>query len=207
MTPNFKMDWGKKYPAAEYPHRDKIPVKTFDIREFVKEQKRKKLFQMMEENNPDALPQGGNPFPPFTPPSVFNQGPVPQAMPNQTMFGPPSDNINVDDLVKKIDAKIAALEAEEKRNKEEQATKIQDQASILPNIPTEVPKPQPMPQDLEKPQPTVVPAKPQETIETKTAEATIIPKKEPVIIHSENLPEESLSEEEEKFFDDFFEDE
>ena len=36
MTPDFKIDWGQKYPKAKYPHRNKMPVHTFDIKEFVK---------------------------------------------------------------------------------------------------------------------------------------------------------------------------
>lgn len=41
-----------------------------------------------------------------------------------------AESFNVDDLVKKIDAKIAELEAEEKREKEEAEKKKQAQAAI-----------------------------------------------------------------------------
>ena len=50
LVPNWKMDWGKKYENATYPVREKHPVELWDIREFVKEQKKKKMEEMI--NNP-----------------------------------------------------------------------------------------------------------------------------------------------------------
>ena len=47
FTPFFKLNWGKTYPPAKYPSREKHPVHTFDIKEFVKNQKKKKLLEMM----------------------------------------------------------------------------------------------------------------------------------------------------------------
>lgn len=47
FTPYFKLDWGKKYPPAKYPERKKEELHTFDIKEFVKTQKKKKLLEMM----------------------------------------------------------------------------------------------------------------------------------------------------------------
>ena len=52
FTPYFQLDWGEKYPTAKYPTRKKRPVQTFDIKEFVKSQKKKKLLEMM--NNADV---------------------------------------------------------------------------------------------------------------------------------------------------------
>lgn len=110
FTPDYKIDWGKKYPLAPYPHREKTPVHTFDIREFVKEKKRQKLFEMMDDGNKGGMSQE-NPFSTFTPPNLFNiSQPIPDEKPMPSSF-------DVDDLVKKIDAKIAELEEEEKRNK------------------------------------------------------------------------------------------
>lgn len=51
FTPFFKIDWGKKYPPAKYPHRPKKEVHTFDIKEFVKNQKKKKLLEMMNSSD------------------------------------------------------------------------------------------------------------------------------------------------------------
>ena len=59
FTPYFKLKWGKTYPPAKYPSRPKQEVHTFDIKEFVKSQKKKKLLEMMnssDENVKKELP-------------------------------------------------------------------------------------------------------------------------------------------------------
>lgn len=195
FTPYFKLDWGRTYPKATYPTREKLPVHTFDIKEFVKAQKKKKLLEMMnsaDNQNPvggndlfgtGMPPMGGarnpfaptrgvmenksspisrssmpsqsnmpgimNPFAPvgnnpvssgmnpFTPTgnnsmSAMNSGndstPIgnglsPSVRPNLPPISsnslPANDDglgFDVDELMKKIDAKIAELEEEEKRN-------------------------------------------------------------------------------------------
>ena len=65
VTPNWKIDWGKKYPKAGYVEREKQPVNVFDMREFVKEEKKKKLMEMMNQAENGSNPNGGmtnNPF-------------------------------------------------------------------------------------------------------------------------------------------------
>jgi len=148
FTPDFKMHWDKEYPKATYPTREKQEVHTFDIREFVKEKKKEKLMEMM--NNPQGAggtpggmgmpPMGGMPNMPGMPshgmpggfggmPPLPGMGKAP-GMPNmpQSNAGISSSSrlaksgFNVDDLVKKIDAKIAQIEAEEKKKKEQAAT-------------------------------------------------------------------------------------
>ena len=47
FTPYYKLKWGRKYPEAKYPTRPKKEVHTFDIKTFVKNQKKKKLLEMM----------------------------------------------------------------------------------------------------------------------------------------------------------------
>ena len=137
QTPDFKIDWGRKYPKATYPHRDKKPVRVFDLKTFVKQEKEKRLFEMLNQNIPEgSAPQGGSGggmapgMPPFFPPGmqeVISQpnAPRPQGvMPN---FGQkessdksvPASSIEMDQLLKKIDARIAELEEEERRNQEE----------------------------------------------------------------------------------------
>lgn len=146
FTPDFKLDWGKKYPQAEYKSREKRKVNVFDIKEFVKEKKKKKLLEMMNSSNEEedspadrlkkllankmAENQGNknenlipkpkepkefkNPFdisnnqafniPPITPPTIE------KAEDKKPSF-------DVDELVKKIDAKIKELEKDEKEEK------------------------------------------------------------------------------------------
>ena len=117
LIPNWQMNWGKVYSKATYPTREKHTVELFDIREFVKELKKKKMNEMMSGNlnsddafeNPSKLVSsnpmfGANPF-------LLHQEPVGT-----------DNNFNVDDLVKRIDAKIAELEEEERLEKEKQKT-------------------------------------------------------------------------------------
>ena len=54
FTPYFKLDWGINYPPAKYPTRAKRPLHTFDIKEFVKSQKKKKLLEMMNSSDEDT---------------------------------------------------------------------------------------------------------------------------------------------------------
>ena len=78
FTPYFKINWGKKYPIANYPVRKKREVHTFDIKEYVKSQKKKKLLDMMnsadEKDKENAsLPSGmprTNPFANGLPPEL-----------------------------------------------------------------------------------------------------------------------------------------
>ena len=119
LVPNFKMDWGKNYGKAVFPTRERKPVELFEIREFVKEKKKEKMNEML--SGPDMASMfggnhlGGSPF--------GGMGGLPS-------FGPSSSSndsgFNVDDLVKRIDAKIAELEEEEKKEKEAQS-KVQEE--------------------------------------------------------------------------------
>ena len=185
-TPYFKLNWGKTYPPAKYPTRPKREVHTFDIKEFVKNQKKKKLLEMMnaaDENekpgiarNPmrDALPpeleeirqrrirkeveDEDEAIPSFLrrkmseatedkPSKIPTFEEFKRQMEAEADFNPfeakaepikevheerprividnESDDddedlgFDVDELVRKIDAKIAELEEEERKNKQE----------------------------------------------------------------------------------------
>ena len=163
FTPDFKLNWGKTFPKATYPVREKMPVHTFDIKTFVKEKKKEKLIEMMNSSNPNSANPSGN-TPGFMPPNLFGIGagsnannnpmnpmsssmPRPNPMPRQdnpinnnampSFLNPNMDNkpketkpsFDVDELVKKIDAKIAELEKEEAMNKQKQQ---QQQQSSIP---------------------------------------------------------------------------
>ena len=71
LTPNWQLNWGRKFPEAKYPRRPKQEVHTFDIKEFVKNQKKKKLLEMMnaaDREAPSGLPSsGGHPLGMITP--------------------------------------------------------------------------------------------------------------------------------------------
>ena len=206
FTPYFKLDWGINYPPAKYPTRPKRPLHTFDIKEFVKSQKKKKLLEMMnstdEDNKKDDLsmpaipgiprpnPFGGDDLPEelrkprerseVNIPDFLTRKPVESkeesslpkipdfetfkkqmeanafgAFEDEEIVPPkkaepvvapaPSKNVveedddddddlgfDVDELVKKIDAKIAELEAEEKRNKEKE--EAEKKAASIPSV-------------------------------------------------------------------------
>ena len=206
FTPYFKLDWGINYPPAKYPTRAKRPLHTFDIKEFVKSQKKKKLLEMMnssdEDTKKDDLSMPGipgmpkpNPFggddlpeelrrardkkdtniPDFLTrkvddkPSLSDDTALPKIpdfetfkkqmeanafgsfedeevvppkktetvlppVPKKDEFDDDDDDLgfDVDELVKKIDAKIAELEAEEKRNKEKE--EAEKKAASIPSV-------------------------------------------------------------------------
>ena len=114
LTPNFKMNWGHNFPKASYPQREKNPVQTFDLKEFVNKKREEKINNMLN---------GDNKEPAINEPS-FN----PFMAPREPM--PSNNGFNVDDLVKRIDAKIAELEEEERQ---EQAKLEQENKQEIDN--------------------------------------------------------------------------
>ena len=154
MVPNWKMNsegmWGENYGRGDFPEREKKEVQLFDIREFVKERKKAKMEEMMSggdispmgdiSSNPFANPFGsGNPFANSLGGSNPFSGGL-NSLINNSEGNDSSDStsFNVDDLVKKIDAKIAELEEEEKREKELEENKhnsvIEAETDIKDNI-------------------------------------------------------------------------
>ena len=113
LTPDFKMDWGRKYPKAEFPTRERVPLDLFDVREFVKEKKKEKMKSMFGGEESGSLFGGSTP-------SSFGGGMGGNPFMFDNPFAPsPSQktSFNVDELVKKIDEKIAELEKEENDSK------------------------------------------------------------------------------------------
>ena len=133
FVPDFKIDWGKKYDKIGYPERQKRPVETFDIREFVKEKRQEKIKEMM--NNGGSMPNGNGG-------GMYGMPPMMGGYPNNMGMNPmvgmdprmnsmnqtkpqKAPDINIDELVKKIDAKIAEIEKEEKLEKEKLQAKTE----------------------------------------------------------------------------------
>ena len=123
---DFEVDWGKKYPQAGYPTREKREVQLFNIQDFVKEKKKEKMEAMGSTFEPVGNPfAGANPFGggnPFGGANPFAANPFGGGLPsflNEAPVEKKEDNsFNIDDLVKKIDAKIAEIEKEEEQTKE-----------------------------------------------------------------------------------------
>ncbi len=111
-TPDFKLDWGKTYEKATHKVRDPKPIALFDIREFVKKKKEEKMADAINLNPFSGMspnPMSGM-IPGMIPPGLSGMG---MPSPSNSVSG-----FNVDELVKKIDAKIAELEEEERLEKE-----------------------------------------------------------------------------------------
>lgn len=111
LTDHYKMSFGKKYEKAGYPIRDKKEVQLFDLKQFVKDMKKNQMQQMLGDigDGPEINPM------PFGLPGLggMNGGANSFMSSNNEM----PQTFNVDDLVKRIDAKIAELEEEEKQEK------------------------------------------------------------------------------------------
>ena len=209
FTPDFQLDWGKTYPKATYPSREKQQVHTFDIKTFVKEKKKEKLLEMMNSSNPNG--EGGNTPPGFVPPNLFgigagaNNNPMGGAMSNPTGMPRPNNSMNnnpmppfmnpnmesnagpkkpsfdVDELVKKIDAKIAELEKEEAMNKQKQQQKLEAMKAVEP-----------------KPVKDVSPVK--EVVNSPIPEVKPVVKEQPKKAVNLSLDDDD----DDDFFDDFF---
>ena len=120
MIYDYKMDWGKKYEKAPYPYREKRIIKLFDIKGFVNKIRDEKMNNLMgnfqkesANNSPFMNPNMGMPSMPMNPFGAMNEK---SFMPD--FSSTPGGGFNIDELVKKIDDRIAELEEEEKREKE-----------------------------------------------------------------------------------------
>lgn len=158
----------EKYEEAEFFTREKKPIKIFQIKEFVNLRMKSKINNKLNGGmsggmplgqmggNPFAsIPAGGNPFANL----MANAGmQPPRERPQQNPFGnmnpqanrmggtpmgqpmgqPRPQGINIEELMKKIDAKIAELEAEEQAEKENANNKLNpliNEAKDLPSKP------------------------------------------------------------------------
>ncbi len=231
FTPNFKIDWGsQQYPKMAYPEREKRPVQVFDVREFVKEKRQQKIREMMESGGlpPSAstsAPVGGgynggimasNPF--------ANRAPMNNnAMPKNDMN---NQAVDINDLVRKIDAKIAEIEKEEKAEQKTSPTPRDTEVSKPERVEE---KPNPAPESKKDDKPIISISSIEDRVndmirsgnqvEEKPRE-TILPRPAPVEDKKEeekttssvkssvpDKPTISLDDiDENQFFDDFFED-
>ena len=142
---DHKIEWGMTKEKADYPVRELEKVKIFDLKGHVEKIREEKINNMIG-NGPKSSGNGLNmPFPGMMGGSPFGSGiPSPfggkSDMPNP--FGksdsPFGDNksgggFNVDDLVKRIDAKIAELEEEERKEEEEKKKNVNNQPKLVVN--------------------------------------------------------------------------
>ena len=129
FTPDFKIEWGdEKTEPIEYPVREKKPVEIFDIREFVKAQKNKKVDDLM--NSLDApggfggssSSGGGGMFAPSKQTAKNNENyvndlvrKIDERLVVTKEPEKPKVTIDTDDLLSKINKKLAEADNEEKK--------------------------------------------------------------------------------------------
>ena len=188
VVPDWKIQkeggWGKSYPKATYPTREKQEIKLFDLKAYVDAKRETKLNDMMSSfNRPpvppvaprDSRPTGGNQNKPINQPIK-------------------EDNFDIDALVKRIDAKIAELEEQEKQ---EQLAKAQGKVDIKENkIDSQDSKPQ-----IIEDSKTSTDVQP---ISTSTENKVV---EEPKIVLKEEENKVINGVTDDQFFDDFFNDE
>lgn len=122
FVPDFKIDWGGCVSGkVDYPTRDKKEVQIFDIREFVKNKKNQKINEMMASMGGGAPAANG---------SSSSSSPIGggSSKPKTT------PELSVNDLVKKIDQKLAEIEKEEQeqKRKKEQGLAAKTPSSVPP---------------------------------------------------------------------------
>ena len=130
FVPDFKIDWGKcTSPKLDYPTREKREVAIFDIRDYVKEKKNQKLNEMMASISGDSSSSTSSPF-------GSGGGARPSIQGNSSGFGggfnssrptkerPQSNpDFSINDIVKKIDEKLAEIDREEQEAKKKEQEK------------------------------------------------------------------------------------
>lgn len=126
LVPYWQMDWGRKYDKATYPSRKIHKVELFDIREFVKNMKQQKMKEMMGSST-DEMPSGIKEMPN----SMFGSNPFSMNNPFVSSSKNIGDSFNVDDLVKRIDAKIAELEEQERLEMNQENNSNNQEVSVL----------------------------------------------------------------------------
>lgn len=150
---NTDFGYGKnnsEIPKANLPSHEQRPIKLFDIREFVKkkrEEQRNEMFGPSANMSPFGSPTSNSNFgqSPFSA-NPFGNSKVDNPL-SETKFDNPFSNINntqnktgdeldIDEIVKKIDAKIKELEEEEKNNNI--AIENEEKASLKPRVDEEI---------------------------------------------------------------------
>ena len=150
---NDKVDWGYQASDASFPQRAAKPVALFDIKGFVNEKKKEKSMANFGNSPFGSNPGfGGNPFDmpfnpfasnnPFATSNPFQSTPI-KSEPSNPFGG--SNKIDLDAMMRDIDKKIAELDAEEARQKENLNNKIPDSKAMteaaLKNLENSVKKP------------------------------------------------------------------
>ena len=124
LEPNWKMkkngNWGKSYEKAGYPHREKNEVKVFDLKGFVNQKNEERINELIKSGFNGKVPVPGA--------TNTSSGSAKPVMPKKT------SPIDVNDMIKRIDARIAELEAEEKEEKKKEQMNVRAKGQSSENI-------------------------------------------------------------------------
>lgn len=201
LTPNFNMDWGHSFPKAKYPNRNFMGVKVFDLKSFVEAKREEKINNMLNGMASGEMPpRRGMPG-------------MPSGMPGMGMPGERPNKTNIDDLVKRIDAKIAEIEAEEKAEKEKaekekaEKEKKEKETQRKTEFKVDTPKPQAQPEKKETDDNTSkVQEKPHIHIDKKLSvqNVSMAPEQSSKSFSKGGVNNDDITED--QFFDDFFND-
>ncbi|MDD4188422.1 MAG: type IV secretory system conjugative DNA transfer family protein [Bacilli bacterium] len=145
LKPSYEINWGYNFANGQLSERTKSEVQLFDIKEFVKTEKRNKLFATLDNNSKkepkpvdhifkEMQKKNKNPeleeteiSKPITTFNPLNEPFIKEEPKLETLVSNPNiPNFNIDDLVKRIDAKIAQLEKEEKEEKNKPIEKLEN---------------------------------------------------------------------------------
>ncbi len=122
LTPNWQMKkngyWGKEYGKAGYERREKNEVKVFDLKGFVTKKNEERINELIKTGF-----NGKNPVP-----GGLNLATDKAA--NNTGLPKKDSPIDVNAMIKKIDARIAELEAEEKAEQEKKLAQAKVDAKV-----------------------------------------------------------------------------
>ena len=179
LTPDFKMDWGRTFDDMEYPSHEKKELEVFDLKAYVK-----KLREEKRESVTGSLFKEDD----FKRPNFFDKG------------SKYNNFLNEFDVAKEIEK----LEKEEKLNKAKEAKKIElnEVDSMISKIEEEIELLE-LEEKKKKEEKKVV--KPDVKLEKIEVPLNISPKENNINTKKiEKEVNEVLSNEEDDFFDDFF---
>ena len=211
LTPSYNLDNIKKFAKSDFYSRSTRTIQIFDIKEFVKEEKKKKMTENMEK--PGSNPLDSNMFGyPGMPLAGMNS-----PMPFPNMPFPNKTPMDIDAMIKDIDAQIAKIEKEEEEKRKE-LEKIQQQEKIVMPKPVEKldekksekieeklgESKQNSKQTTEEKKP-VKPKEEKENIEKSPSTET--PKPKIKVDNDSVIVDEHVVVSDDEFFDDFFSDE
>ena len=141
LKPSYEINWGNNFPKAEFVEREKGEIGIFDLKSFVNKKRAEKVNEAMANGDMQLDNPGfsGININPYMDSGMFaNQGfqnpgmqqfdfpDMPQNSSLGMPFGDSNDNVDLDELLRKIDAKIAEISEEESK---EENNDVEDKTS------------------------------------------------------------------------------